>query len=98
MALRIRDWRTHRGWTLKELSARCGIAFQLLSDYEIGRIDPPSSKLAPIAQALGVQVGDLFHHLPCHEPHGPVATPRPPRRRGRPGPLQPGPSRPEAEG
>lgn len=90
MALRIRYWRKQRGWTLKELSARCGIAFQLLSDYEIGRIDPPSSKLGLIAQALGVQVGDLFEPLPLHDTNGcPAPTPRaavlalPPRRRRR---------------
>jgi transcriptional regulator with XRE-family HTH domain len=87
MTLRIRYWRKQRGWTLKQLSARCGIPFQLLSDYEIGRIDPPSSKLQPIAQALGVQVGDFFPALSPHESNGHPPTPRaallalPPRRR-----------------
>lgn len=80
MALRIRYWRKLRGWTLKELSARCGIAFQLLSDYEIARIDPPSSKLEPIAEALGVQVGDLFEPLSlCADDDAPLPPPPTPR-------------------
>ena len=79
MALRIRYWRKQRGWTLKELSARCGIAFQLLSDYEIGRIDAPSSKLGLIAQALGVQVGDFFEPLLLHDINAPLPPPPPPR-------------------
>jgi serine-type D-Ala-D-Ala carboxypeptidase/endopeptidase len=60
MVLRIRYWRKVRGWTLKELSTYTGVAFQTLSQYERGMTDPPSSKLLCLAQALGVEVGDLM--------------------------------------
>jgi serine-type D-Ala-D-Ala carboxypeptidase/endopeptidase len=78
MLLRIRYWRKVRGWTLKDLSTLTGIAFQTLSQYERGLTDPPSSKLLCLAQALGVEVGDLMPldppRLAKHD-REPAATP-----------------------
>lgn len=69
MALRIRYWRLKRGMTLKEVEKRSGISFQMLSAYERGEVDPPSSKLPRIAEALDVSVGQLFTR------QSPVPTP-----------------------
>jgi transcriptional regulator with XRE-family HTH domain len=55
--------------TLKEVEKRSGISFQMLSAYERGEVDPPSSKLPRIAEALDVSVGQLFTR------QSPVPTP-----------------------
>jgi transcriptional regulator with XRE-family HTH domain len=58
--LRIRALRKSQDLTLKQLAEKAGISLKLLSKYELGTVDPPSSKLVPIAEALGVSVGRLY--------------------------------------
>lgn len=58
--LRLRQVRKYHNLTLQDLEAKTGLSFQQLSKYELGIIDPPSSKLLSIALALGVEVGDLY--------------------------------------
>ena len=50
-----------RGWMpQRELARRVGVSLTTISDWERGRSEPLSGKLAAIAQALGVTIGDLF--------------------------------------
>ena len=62
--LYLRAWRLAKQMTLKDLEAATGIAFQMLSKYELASVDPPSSKLPIIAKALGIDEGQLFKPLP----------------------------------
>ncbi len=58
--LRIRALRQSQGISLRQLSEKTGISLKLLSKYELGTVDPPSSKLVTIAAALGVTIGRLY--------------------------------------
>jgi transcriptional regulator with XRE-family HTH domain len=66
--LRIRYWRKRKGLSLKALSEKTGIPLKMLSKYELGTVDPPSSKLIPIAAGLGVPVGRLYPMAPKDSP------------------------------
>jgi transcriptional regulator with XRE-family HTH domain len=46
--------------SLKALGEKTGLSLKLLSKYELGTVDPPSSKLRCIALALGVSIGTLY--------------------------------------
>jgi transcriptional regulator with XRE-family HTH domain len=58
--LRIRALRQSQGLSLRQLSEKTGISLKLLSKYELGTVDPPSSKLVTIAAGLGVTIGRLY--------------------------------------
>lgn len=60
MALRIRAARKAAGMTQQELAAALGINRATLSRYESGAIDPPSSQIPRIAQAVGVSTATLM--------------------------------------
>jgi transcriptional regulator with XRE-family HTH domain len=62
--LYLREWRLAKQLTLKQLQARCGIDFRVISKYENDTIDPVLSKLTAIAEALGIEQGDLFQPPP----------------------------------
>jgi len=57
---RLRQIRKQQKLSLKALAEKTGIAHKLLSKYELGTVDPPSSKVLRIAVALGVPVGILY--------------------------------------
>ena len=46
--------------TLRELSVKCGLSIQSLSNYETGQRFPNAAKLKKIAQALDCSVDDLL--------------------------------------
>jgi transcriptional regulator with XRE-family HTH domain len=48
--------------TLRALADKTGLALKLISKYERGTVDPPSSKLLRIAVALQVPVCALLDH------------------------------------
>lgn len=56
----IKHLRKQQRLTLKALADKTGLALKLINKYELGTVDPPSSKLLRIAEALGVPVCRLF--------------------------------------
>jgi transcriptional regulator with XRE-family HTH domain len=57
---RLRDMRKARKLTLKDLSRRSGVALSTLSKMELGQISASYEKLAAVARALSVEVGQLL--------------------------------------
>ena len=60
LGLRLREHRKARRLTLKELSGRSGVALSTLSKMELGQISVSYEKLAAVARALALDVGQLF--------------------------------------
>ncbi|MGH6639750.1 MAG: helix-turn-helix domain-containing protein [Polaromonas sp.] len=60
LGLRLREHRKARRLTLKDLSGRSGVALSTLSKMELGQISVSYEKLAAVARALALDVGQLF--------------------------------------
>lgn len=57
---RLRQLRTSRSLTLKDVAMRTGFTEGYVSKVEAGRSDPPISSLVKFANALDIPVGHLF--------------------------------------
>lgn len=73
VGLGLRGHRKARRLTLKDLSARSGVALSTLSKMELGQISVSYEKLAAVARALALDVGQLFDARPAPPPG--TATP-----------------------
>jgi len=60
LGARVRARRAGLGWTLAELSARCGISQRFLSDVEAGRANISVVNLQSLGQALGATLPELL--------------------------------------
>ncbi len=60
LAARVRHLRRAQGVTQRELAKRAGISRATLARIEGETATPDLSTLAKLADALGVEVGDLF--------------------------------------
>lgn len=75
----LRDNRTERGETQREVADRAGISVQYLSEIERGRKEPSSEMLAAVGGALGLTLVDLTRGVAQRlvrstgRPTGPVA-------------------------
>jgi transcriptional regulator with XRE-family HTH domain len=67
--LRLRQVRKQQKLSLKDLGVKTGLSLKLLSKYELGTVDPPSSKLLSIALALGVPIDALYPAV-CEDASG----------------------------
>jgi transcriptional regulator with XRE-family HTH domain len=56
----LRDLRSHRGWTLKEMSERSGIPVSTLSKVEHDRLTLTYDKLLQLSQKLNIRMSELF--------------------------------------
>lgn len=56
----IADLRTRNGWTLKEMSQRCGIPVSTLSKVEHDRLSLTYDKLQQLGDRLNMSMADLF--------------------------------------
>jgi len=56
----IRHLREERGFTQKELAERLDVSDKTISKWETGRGLPDISLLAPLAEALGISLTELF--------------------------------------
>jgi transcriptional regulator with XRE-family HTH domain len=71
----LKDLRRRRGWSQKDLAEESGVGQDTISGIESGRHEPRPSTLRKLADALGVEVVDLFREpaLPKAEaPRGAV--------------------------
>ncbi|NUQ18386.1 MAG: helix-turn-helix transcriptional regulator [Sphingomonas sp.] len=56
----LKDLRSHRGWTLKEMSNRSGIPVSTLSKVEHDRLTLTYDKLLQLSQNLNIRISELF--------------------------------------
>lgn len=70
---RVRQERTAKGMTLRELAKAAGLAHSFVGDIESGRSDPSVETLSKLADALGVSADYLLGRtdLPYIPPPGP---------------------------
>jgi len=59
-AMHLKLFRERRGLTQEALAKKAGISRAYLARLEMGRHDPPLSRLRKLAKALGVRVGKLL--------------------------------------
>lgn len=59
-ALRLKQLRDDAGLTQAELAAKIGVSRAYLARLEMGRHDPPLSRLRGLAKALKVDVAQLL--------------------------------------
>jgi transcriptional regulator with XRE-family HTH domain len=69
---RLREVRKRQHLTLKDLSARSGVALSTLSKMELGQVSASYGKLAAVARALSVDMGELFGGAAAAEQEGPL--------------------------
>lgn len=60
---RIRELRKFRGWNQRTLAERADMAEEAIGDIERGGSWPRPESLLKIAEALQVNVSDLFKHI-----------------------------------
>jgi transcriptional regulator with XRE-family HTH domain len=58
--LRLREMRSSRGWTRRELAERAGVSKEAIYTHERGNKRPRRDTMRLLAAALGVAPGDLF--------------------------------------
>ena len=56
----IKKLRQANGWTLKQMSAKCGIPLSTLSKVEHDRLTLTYDKLLQVSQRLGIRMSELF--------------------------------------
>lgn len=56
----LRGLRARHNWTLKQMSARCGIPLSTLSKVEHDRLTLTYDKLLQVSQRLNISISDLF--------------------------------------
>ena len=56
----LKNLRSREGWTLKEMSAKCGIPVSTLSKVEHDRLTLTYDKLYQLSQRLGLRMSELF--------------------------------------
>ncbi|MGH8085398.1 MAG: helix-turn-helix domain-containing protein [Lysobacter sp.] len=56
----LRSLRARNGWTLKEMSQRCGIPLSTLSKVEHDRLTLTYDKLLQLSQRLNIRMSELF--------------------------------------
>ncbi len=74
LGTRIRQLRQMKGWSLADLSKRCGVALSSLSRIETGRMTGTLESHLEIARALGVRVSELYATLDLTGPGVEVKT------------------------
>ena len=59
----LKKYRLENGLTQADLAARLSVSQNAMSQYEKGTRQPPISRLAPIAEKLGVPVSALVSDM-----------------------------------
>ena len=57
---RVREARTARNWTLRDLAERSGVSLRFLGQLEAGRANISVKRLAEIAEAFGITASELL--------------------------------------
>lgn len=72
--LEVKRLRQEREWNQTELAYHAGLAPSVISQIENGKRDPSARTLRKLAEALGVEVGDLFPKAQAPLPLEPEAV------------------------
>lgn len=56
----LREQRTKRDWTIRQLAAETGVEHHLIGKYELGQINPSLTTIARLAAGLGIGIEDFF--------------------------------------
>lgn len=59
----MRDYRTARGLSLREMAGRSNVALGYLSELERGQKEASSEILASIARGFGVPLSEMLHEV-----------------------------------
>lgn len=59
LSVRVKRLRTQKGWSLDQLSQRCGVSRAMLSQIERGQANPTLAVTLGIARAFELSIGDL---------------------------------------
>lgn len=62
---RVRERRTERGLTLRDLAARAGLSLRFVAEVEAGRGNPSVASLAAMAEALQTSAAELLADPPA---------------------------------
>jgi len=73
LGAKIKDARSGRGWTLRELAERSGVSARFLVQVEAGRGNISVKRLADLAQAFGLTAADLLREAESGQPPRVVA-------------------------
>jgi len=60
MLVQLREWRERRGYSVRGLAARAGVAFATVHRIEVGSMSPTVELLEKLAKALGITIRDFF--------------------------------------
>jgi transcriptional regulator with XRE-family HTH domain len=60
MTLRLREWRTKRRLSLRQLAELAGVSFVTVFRIEAGKLSPTVAMLERLAEALDIGIRDLF--------------------------------------
>jgi transcriptional regulator with XRE-family HTH domain len=60
LGLRIRSLRTKKGWTQQELGNQADVNYKFIGEIERGQQNPSFNVLVKIADAMGVDLPELF--------------------------------------
>jgi XRE family aerobic/anaerobic benzoate catabolism transcriptional regulator len=73
LGAKVRTRRSALGWTLAELSSRCGISQRFLSDVEAGKANISVVNLQALARAVGTTAADILSDSPTADRRGCIA-------------------------
>jgi len=68
IGLRIRAVRNSKNLTQEQLAERTGITPQFLGNIERGKENPTLNTFISLSEALGVELGEIFHLLESEDP------------------------------
>jgi transcriptional regulator with XRE-family HTH domain len=68
LALRVRQARITREWTQEELADRVGLSVRYIGQIERCRASPTVNVLGRIADAFGLEAGELLSRKPKPKP------------------------------
>jgi transcriptional regulator with XRE-family HTH domain len=61
---RLRTLRERKGWSLRQLSEKCGLSINAISRIERGENSPTITSLTRLAEALSIPITDFFSDKP----------------------------------
>lgn len=60
MRVRLKKWRSRRGYSLRQLAERAGVSYVTIVRIEQGQISPTVAMLEKLAKALKIHITEFF--------------------------------------
>jgi transcriptional regulator with XRE-family HTH domain len=74
--IRLKEWRTRRGYSVRDLGQRAKVSFVSIVRIENGRMNPTVDLVERLARALDIHITDLFPPKPANMKGGAPHTRR----------------------